>query len=175
MNTMNRDILAPSSNISQCDKPDNITWNEGTHDNRFIFSQFQDSKSISHVNQEDMNYQTSLAQNNLPNIPINPSISSIEHRGSAKNSMYEGDESSLFLKKAILDSSGAVLEDQAKYELPIPSSRENSVVFNINQPRMRDPLNDTHTDQSERCRLEYLESNEGSLMIRGGNLQDLDK
>ena len=58
--------------------------------------------------------------------------------------------------------------EQGKYEIPIPSSKENSVIFNINQPRQRDVLNDTHTDQSDKCRWEYLESNESSLMIRSG-------
>ena len=51
----------------------------------------------------------------------------------------------------------------------MPSSKEGSVVFNLNQQRNRDIINDTHTDQSEKCRLEYLESNESSLMIKTGN------
>ncbi|CAI2363596.1 unnamed protein product [Moneuplotes crassus] len=159
-------MIGPVSNISQSDKPENTPWNDHANENRYnLFSHFPDSKSQSHVNQEDMNYQAAITQNN---IPINPSISSIEQRGSAKNSFYECDEPSLFLKKAILDSSVAVMDEQAKYELPIPSSKENSVIFNINHPKMRDPVNDTHTDQSEKCRLEYLESNESSFMIRGG-------
>lgn len=42
-------------------------------------------------------------------------------------------------------------------------SKENSVVFNMNN-RNRDIINDTHTELSEKLRLE-LESNESSLMI----------
>lgn len=61
------------------------------------------------------------------------------------------------------------MEEQVKYELPIPSSKENSVIFNINQPRNRDVINDTQTDQSDKLRWEYIESNESSLMIKSGS------
>ena len=63
-------MLGPASNISQSDKPENTPWNDPTTENRYNFlSNFHDSKSQSHVNQEDLNYQASIAQNNIPNLP----------------------------------------------------------------------------------------------------------
>jgi hypothetical protein len=165
------EFLDPNSNLSHVDRPYPNIWNESSKDRfRFItFSQYNDSKSQSHVNHDDMHYQSSLAHNQIPNLVRNPSISSIENKGSCKNSLFEGnDESSIILKKAILDSSAAVLDEQSKYELPIASSKEGSVLFNMNQHRNRDIINDTQTDQSEKLRLEYLESNESSLMIKAG-------
>jgi len=147
------EILEPSSHMSNTERPYHNMWNENPSDRfRFIsLSQFNDSKSISHVHHDDMNYQGTLAHNQISNLERNPSISSIENRESCKNSIFEGnDESSIILKKAILESSANAIDEQSKYEIPIASSKEGSVVFNINQPRNRDIINDTHTDQSEK-------------------------
>lgn len=71
--------------------------------------------------------------------------------------------------KGILQSSAA-WNEESKYEIPMASSKENSVVFNIHNHKNRDIINDTHTDLSEKLRLEYLESNESSLMIKNSNM-----
>jgi len=63
-------MLERNSNISQSEKPDNGIWNDPHNYKGFnLFSQYPDSKSQSHANQEDMNYQNSLAHNNIP--PMN--------------------------------------------------------------------------------------------------------
>ena len=73
------EMLEPSSNLNQTERNYQAIWNDSSKERyRFIsFSQYNDSKSQSQANHDDINYQSGIVNNHLSNLNLKISIEPI--------------------------------------------------------------------------------------------------